>query len=214
MKITIPALVEGGKATAGPPLGPALGPLGVNIGQIIAEINEKTKAYNGISVPVKVIVDKDTKKFEVEVGSPPASALIKKELGITKGRQGIKEETVKEAAPAAAPATGADAKKKEEEKKKKGEDEVKKKAEEEKKAAVTTATAPVAKKEEIVGNMTIEQAVKIAKMKQSSSLSKDLKAGVKEVLGTCVSMGVNCEGKDPRKIIKEINEGKHDTKLK
>lgn len=212
MKITIPALVEGGKATAGPPLGPALGPLGVNIGQIIAEINEKTKAYNGITVPVKVIVDKDSKKFEVEVGSPPTSALIKKELGITKGRQGIQEETPKEAAPAAAPA-GAEAKKKEEEgKKKKGEEEAKKK--EEAKPAVTTATAPAVKKEEIVGNMTIEQAVKIAKMKSTTSLSKTLKAGVKEVLGTCVSMGVNCEGKDPRKIIKEINEGKHDSKLK
>ncbi len=45
---TIEILVEGGKATPGPPLGPALGPLGVNIGQVVKEINEKTKNYEGI----------------------------------------------------------------------------------------------------------------------------------------------------------------------
>ena len=93
MKITLQALVEGGKATAGPPLGPALGPLGVNIGQVIATINEKTKAYPGLSVPVKVVVDKETKTFEVEVGSPPVSALLKKEIGVDKGAK-VKGEVV------------------------------------------------------------------------------------------------------------------------
>ncbi|MFH1470185.1 MAG: 50S ribosomal protein L11, partial [Candidatus Micrarchaeota archaeon] len=48
-------MVEGGKASAGPPLGPALGPMGVNINQIIASINEKTKDFAGLTVPVKVI---------------------------------------------------------------------------------------------------------------------------------------------------------------
>ncbi len=214
MKITIPALVEGGKASAGPPLGPALGPLGVNINQIIAAINEQTKEFKGITVPVKVIVDKDTKQFEVAIGSPPVSALIKKELGIEKGRHGIHEETAKEAAAK----TGEEAAKKGEEEGKKKEETAKKKEEEAKKkeelkaAAITTTQA--AKKEEIAGNMTLAQAIKVAKMKRGSSLSKTLKAGVKEVLGTCVSMGINCEGKDPRKTIKEINEGKHDGQLK
>jgi large subunit ribosomal protein L11 len=87
-KITIPAIVEGGKATAGPPLGPALGPLGVNIGGIIDEINKKTGPFAGLKVPIKVIVDKATKKFEIEVGSPSTGELLKKELGVEKGRKG------------------------------------------------------------------------------------------------------------------------------
>ncbi len=84
-KQSIEALVEGGKASAAPPLGPALGPLGVNIGQVVAAINEKTASFKGMQVPVTVIVDEDTKEFEIEVGTPPASALIKKEAGIEKG---------------------------------------------------------------------------------------------------------------------------------
>jgi large subunit ribosomal protein L11 len=77
--------VVGGEATAGPPLGPALGPLGVNVMQIVKEINEQTKDYAGMRVPVKVNVETDTKKFTVEVGIPTASALIVKESGIAKG---------------------------------------------------------------------------------------------------------------------------------
>ena len=86
-KQTIDSLVEGGKASAGPPLGPALGPMGVNIGNVIAAINEKTRDMAGMKVPVKVTVDTDTKEFEIDVGTPPASALIKKELGLKKASQ-------------------------------------------------------------------------------------------------------------------------------
>jgi len=75
----------GGEATAGPPLGPALGPLGVNVMQIVKEINDQTKDYAGMRVPVKVNVETETKKFTVEVGIPTASALIVKESGIAKG---------------------------------------------------------------------------------------------------------------------------------
>ena len=85
MKSTVKALVDGGKATPGPPLGPALGPLGVNVGQIVAKINEKTTAFEGMKVPVRIIVDKKTKQFDVEVGIPPVSALIRKQLGLEKG---------------------------------------------------------------------------------------------------------------------------------
>ena len=74
MSEKIEALVEGGKASAGPPLGPALGPLGVNIGEVINTINEKTKDFAGMQVPVTVIVD-DKKNFEIKVGTPPASAM-------------------------------------------------------------------------------------------------------------------------------------------
>ncbi|MCX6817316.1 MAG: 50S ribosomal protein L11 [Candidatus Aenigmarchaeota archaeon] len=81
----ISVMVEGGKATAAPPLGPALGPLGVPIKKIIDEINNKTKGLAGMQVPVTVIIDKATKNFEIKVGTPPVSALIKKELGLEKG---------------------------------------------------------------------------------------------------------------------------------
>ncbi len=91
-KITIPAIVSGGHATAGPPLGPALGPLGVNIGGIIDEINKQTSAFAGLKVPVKVVVDKASKKFEIEVGSPSTGELLKKELGVEKGRKGGAED--------------------------------------------------------------------------------------------------------------------------
>lgn len=86
-KQTIEALVDGGKASAGPPLGPALGPLGINIGDVINAINEKTRDMAGMKVPVKVIIDTDTKEFEIEVGTPPTSALIKKELDLSKGSE-------------------------------------------------------------------------------------------------------------------------------
>ncbi len=84
-KKAVDALVDGGKATAGPPLGPVLGPLGVNVLQIVNKINELTKAYAGMKVPVKILVDVEDKSFEVEIGTPTTSALIVKELGIEKG---------------------------------------------------------------------------------------------------------------------------------
>ena len=62
----VSALVTGGGASAGPPLGPALGPLGVNIMEIIKAINEKTKDFEGMKVPVTVSVYPDTKKWEIE----------------------------------------------------------------------------------------------------------------------------------------------------
>lgn len=83
-KQTIKAMVEGGKATAAPPLGPALGPLKVDTKKVIDTINEKTRELAGMQVPIKVIVNED-KSFSVEVGVPPVSALIKGELKLEKG---------------------------------------------------------------------------------------------------------------------------------
>ncbi len=91
--VEISALVEGGKATAGAPLGPALGPLGVNIGKIVAEINEKTKGYAGMKVPVIIEIDK-SKNITITVGSPPMSALITKEAKVAKGGANQKTDTV------------------------------------------------------------------------------------------------------------------------
>jgi large subunit ribosomal protein L11 len=78
-------LVDGGKATAGPPLGPALGPLGVNIMAVVQAINEKTKQFAGMKVPVTLDIDPKTKTYVIEVGTPPVSALILKEIGAEKG---------------------------------------------------------------------------------------------------------------------------------
>ncbi len=76
-------MVEGGKASTGPPLGPALGPLGLNLGQVVKEINEKTKDFAGMQVPIILTVTDAAKKtYEIKVGVPPTSALLKKELGI------------------------------------------------------------------------------------------------------------------------------------
>ncbi len=84
-KESVKVLIEGGKATAAPPLGPALGPLKVNIGQVVADINKKTADFKGMQVPVTVEVDTDTKEYTISIGTPPASVLLKKEAGIQKG---------------------------------------------------------------------------------------------------------------------------------
>lgn len=91
---SIDALVTGGKATAGPPLGPALGPLGVNIMDVINKINESTKNFDGMKIPITVNIDPDTKKWDVVVGIPSTSALILKEAGIKKGTNSPKEKWV------------------------------------------------------------------------------------------------------------------------
>lgn len=153
-KKTVELLVNGGQATAGPPLGPALGPLGVNVMMIVNKINDVTKDYGGMKVPVKVTVDPDSKEFEVTVGTPTTSALIVSELKIEKG----------------------------------------------------SATPHSAK----VGNLSMEQILRISKIKRPEFLAKTLKSAVKEVLGSCVSMGVTVDSKDPREVQKEIDSGKHD----
>ncbi len=155
---TVEALVAGGKATAAPPLGPALGPLGVNIGQVVSDINKKTAVFNGMQVPVKVIVDVDTKKFEIRIGTPPASALILKEAGVEKG-----------------------------------------------------SGSPNTDK---VADVVIEQIIKIAKMKEDSLLGNDLKAKIKEIIGTCNSMGILVEGKPAVEAIKDVNAGKFDKEIR
>jgi large subunit ribosomal protein L11 len=153
-KKVVELLVSGGQATAGPPLGPALGPLGVNVMMIVNRINELTKDYAGMKVPVKVAVDPETKEFEVSVGTPTASALIVSELKIEKG----------------------------------------------------SGTPNTAK----VGNLTMEQVLRITKIKRHELLAKDLKLAAKEVLGSCVSMGVTVDGKDPREVQKGIDDGTYD----
>jgi large subunit ribosomal protein L11 len=154
-KKSVELLVNGGQANAGPPLGPALGPLGVNIMAIVNKINELTKDYAGMKVPVKITVNTEDKTFDVTVGTPTASALIVAELKIEKG----------------------------------------------------SGTPNTVK----VGNLSMEQVVRIAKIKQPQLLSPTLKKAIKEMLGTCVSLGVTVEGKDPREVQKEIDEGTYES---
>jgi large subunit ribosomal protein L11 len=153
-KKVVELIVSGGQANAGPPLGPALGPLGVNIVAVVNKINEVTKDYAGMKVPVKVSVDPEEKTFEITVGTPTASALIVAELKIEKG-----------------------------------------------------SGTPNSVK---AGDLTMEQLVKIAKIKAPQLLAPDTKNATKELLGTCVSMGVTVEGKDPREVQKEIDSGTYD----
>lgn len=84
-KTTISTLVEGGSASAGPPLGPELGPLPVDVGEVVSAINQETEDFTGMEVPVDVEVDEETGEFEIEVGKPPMAALIKDEIGIASG---------------------------------------------------------------------------------------------------------------------------------
>ncbi len=84
-KETIEVLIDGGKATPGPPLGNQLGPLKVNVSEIVKQINERTREMAGVKVPVKITVDTESKAFEIDIGTPPTADLIKKELGIEKG---------------------------------------------------------------------------------------------------------------------------------
>jgi len=157
VKESVDVLIEGGKATAAPPLGPALGPLGVNIGQVVADINKKTESFKGMQVPVKVTVDKDTKEYDITIGTPPASALVKKEAGIDKGAGNPKTDKV--------------------------------------------------------GDLRIEQVIKIAAMKEDALLGKDMKEKVKEIIGTCRSMGVMVMGMPAQEAIVKVNAGEWDSQI-
>ncbi len=78
-------LVDGGSMKPGPALSQKLGPLGIPMNNVITKINEATKSFNGLKVPVELDIDASTKDFDVKVFSPPVSELLKKELGIEKG---------------------------------------------------------------------------------------------------------------------------------
>lgn len=81
---TIEALVPGGEATPGPPLGPELGPTPVDVQAVVGEINDQTAAFDGTEVPVTIDYEDDG-SFEIEVGVPPTAALIKDEAGFETG---------------------------------------------------------------------------------------------------------------------------------
>lgn len=84
-KLEVSALVEGGNANGGPPIGPAVGPTGIAIMDVVEAINEKTLDFKGLKVPVTIICDTEDKTFEIVVSTPMTSALLCSEAGIEKG---------------------------------------------------------------------------------------------------------------------------------
>ena len=154
----IKLLIDGGKMEPGPALSQKLGPIGINIGQVIQKVNDSTKNFNGLKVPVDLDIDPSTKSFEIKVFSPPVSELLKKELGIEKGSGMQKKMTMY--------------------------------------------------------NASIEQIISVAKIKLPNMLSKNLKAAVKTVVGTCATLGILVENKSAAEIEKEIEEGKFDKEIK
>jgi large subunit ribosomal protein L11 len=151
----IEVLVPGGKASAGPPLGPALGPLGVNVAEVVKKINEATADLNGMQVPVKVTVKSRT-EYYVDVGTPPTSALVLKEAGLEKGSGNALQ---------------------------------------------------------AVGNLTMDQVVKVAGIKKNNLLSVSLKGAAKEVIGTCGTMGITVEGMARKEAQAAVDEGRFDDLL-
>jgi len=81
VKKTLKFIVEGGKATPGPPIGPTLSPYKLNVVEVVNKINELTKDYEGLPVPVEIEIDTDTRKYEVRVGIPTTTALLMKAAG-------------------------------------------------------------------------------------------------------------------------------------
>ncbi|MDD5254182.1 MAG: 50S ribosomal protein L11 [Candidatus Nanoarchaeia archaeon] len=157
-KEKVDVLIEGGKATAAPPLGPALGSYKVNIKGIVDDINKKTQAFKGMKVPVTVTVDTETKEYDIKIGTPPVSQLIKKELNLQKGAGIVHLDKI--------------------------------------------------------ANISIEQCIKVAKMKQDSMLVRDLRSAVKSVIGSCGAMGILIEGKSAVEINEDVDNGKFDKEIR
>ncbi len=155
MKIKL--LIDGGDMKPGPTVAQQLGPMGINIGKVISDVNEATKEFKGMKVPVELDVNEKTKEFTVHTSSPPTSELLKKELNLEKGSN--KHAEIK------------------------------------------------------VGNASIEEVIKIAKIKHPNMLEKNLKAAVKSILGTCASIGILVENKNPNELIQDVNKGKFDKEI-
>ena len=150
-------LIEGGQAKPDASIAQKLGPMKIPINDVMIKINEKTASLKGMKVPVKILIDPETKEYEITIGTPPVTELIKKEVGIEKG-------------------SGEPNKNK-------------------------------------IYNMSIEQIIKIAKMKKDSMLVNTLKSAVKNIVGSAGSMGILVEGKNPHEAVELVNEGHFDQEI-
>lgn len=93
VKAQVKIQVTGGQATPAPPVGTALGPHGVNIGQFVMQFNEKTRDMMGVTIPVIITVYND-RSFEFVMKSPPAAVLLKQAAKIAKGANNAKTQKV------------------------------------------------------------------------------------------------------------------------
>ena len=93
-KIIVKALVTGGSASGGPPIGPAVGPTGINIKDVVDEINKQTTVFKGLTVPVRIECDPETKQFEIFIETPSTASLLLKEVGVEKGSSTCSEEKI------------------------------------------------------------------------------------------------------------------------
>jgi len=137
VKAKVKLQIPGGQATPAPPVGPALGQHGVNIGEFVSKFNERTREHQGLIIPVELTVYMD-RSFEFILKSPPASVLIRKAVGLAKGAQTPSRETV--------------------------------------------------------GAISRAQLEQIAKTKMRDLNATDLEGAVRQIMGTCRSMGVKVEG--------------------
>ena len=153
----IKLLIDGGNMKPGPAIAQQIGPLGINMGQVISKINEATKEFKGMKVPVKLDINEKTKDFTVETSSPPTSELLKKELNLEKGTSDHRN--IK------------------------------------------------------VGNASIEDVIKITKIKYPNMLEKDFKTAVKSILGTCASIGILVENQNPNELIHKIDSGRFEQEI-
>jgi len=153
----IKLLIDGGNMIPSPAIAQQLGPKGINMGKVISKVNESTKEFKGMKVPVELDINEKTKEFTVKTSSPPTSELLKKELKLEKGTTDHKKEKV--------------------------------------------------------GNASIEDVIKITKIKFSQMLEKDFKTAVKSILGTCASIGIFVESKEPKELIKDVEEGKFEKEI-
>jgi large subunit ribosomal protein L11 len=93
-KVIVMALVTGGSASGGPPIGPAVGPTGINIKDVVDEINDQTMVFKGLTVPVRIECDPETKQFEIFVETPSTASLLLKEAGVEKGSSSCSEDKI------------------------------------------------------------------------------------------------------------------------
>jgi len=93
-KVIVKALVTGGSASGGPPIGTGVGPTGINIKDVIDAVNEKTMIFKGLTVPIRIECDPETKLFEIFVETPSTASLLLKESGAEKGSQNTGEDKI------------------------------------------------------------------------------------------------------------------------
>ena len=93
-KVIVKALVTGGNASGGPPIGPAVGPTGINIKDVVEEINNQTMIFKGLTVPVRIECDPETKEFKIFIETPSTASLLLKEAGVEKGSSSCSEEKI------------------------------------------------------------------------------------------------------------------------